>query len=162
MCFTFSRLICWQWCNDRLTTGFEGALPQHQPGTRFIISMDLVEMHPKLIGVHGYCGGFVPWEGLLDQERHSRYTDGLWMHAVVMPWSGGTTKTGSWMRNMVSNVTILEVDCDSSRFSKFRFRVAPHLTFMFDQDECMLKLGTDFGKKMLPDLQCQKRGIRNT
>lgn len=28
---------------------------------------------------------------------------------------------------------------------------------MFDQDECMLKLGTDFGKKMLPDLQCQKR-----
>ena len=145
-----------KWCNDRLTAGFEGALPQPL-GTRFIISLIWLKSILNSLAAIVTAGGFVPWEGVLDQERHSRYTDVVWMHAVVMPWSGGTTKTGSWMRNMVSSVTLLEVDCGNWRLSKFWIWVAPHLTFMFDQDECMLKLGTDFGKKMLPDLQCQKR-----
>lgn len=164
-----SQNIMKRWCHEKSLTDH----PINDAMTGLLLALK-VPCHNHLEHVSSYqwiwlkcilnslaaivtAGGFVPWEGVLDQERHSRYTDVVWMHAVVMPWSGGTTKTGSWMRNMVSSVTLLEVDCGNWRFSKFRIWVAPHLTFMFDQDECMLKLGTDFGKKMLPDLQCQMR-----
>ena len=59
---------------------------------------------------------------------------------------GGTTKTDSWMRSMD-----LSVAGSGSEFVETSNRIRIATFFCSDalhRDECMLKLGTDFGKKM--------------